>query len=96
MINEDDNRPMAVDAGAERTPPTVIIPKYALRTAIHQAERAVEEMQARIRDAETERDDLARKLGAQQDMIDRLTGERDYRTRHLRALQSPSNTGTPE
>lgn len=65
---------------------SVQVPRYAVRSALHLAERSVDEINAKLRDAETERDDLARKLGAQQDIVDHLLGERDYRTMHARDL----------
>lgn len=80
---------MAADApmsNCEKAEPGVTIAHSALRTAIRQAEQAADEINARLRDAEQQRDNLARQLGAQQDMVDRLAGERDYRTRHVRAL----------
>lgn len=78
-------RPMS---NSEQAEPGVVIPRSAARTAIRQAEQAADEINARLRDAEQRRDDLARQLGAQQEMVDRLLSEREYRTRHVRNLQA--------
>lgn len=84
--DEADTKASPVTMTAETEPQYVRIPKYAVGTAVRQAKQAVEEINAKLRDAERERDELARKLGSYQDMVDRLTGERNYRTKHVRAL----------
>lgn len=92
-VNEAAERPMVRVDTAETEPQYVRVPLYAASTALRQAEQAVGEIVAKLRDAEAERDDLARKLGAQQDMIDRLSSEREYRTRHVRALTASVEVG---
>ncbi len=71
---------------AERGLPKFAIPRHALRAALEMAENAVNEIVSRIRSAEQERDQLARRIGVQQDQIDRLNGEREYRSRLVRDL----------
>lgn len=82
-VSIEAQRPMS---NSEQAEPGVTIARSALRTAIRQAEQAADEINARLRDAEQQRDNLARQIGAQQDMVDRLLSEREYRTRHVRAL----------
>ena len=98
MDSESDasNRPdgpIVTHAAAQGQPdakrqPTVSIPRHALRIALRQAELAADEINAKLRDAEIERDQLARRLGVQQGIVDRLTGERDYRSLHVRSLEA--------
>ena len=73
---------------ASPSQPAVAVPRHALRTAIRLAEQAAEEIVKRIREAEQERDNLARRVGAQQELIDGLNGEGEYRSRHLLDLQA--------
>lgn len=89
-FNEEAGRPMSrTDTNtATSQEPTVPVRRSTARVALRFAEQAADEINAKLRDAETERDELARKLGAQQDMIDRLQSERDYRSRHVRDLMA--------
>lgn len=92
-VNEEASGPMARTDTTSTMEPTVAVRRSAARTALRLAEQAADEINAKLRDAEVERDELARKLGAKQDMIDRLTSERDYRTRHVRAMIEATETG---
>ena len=71
---------------AEAQRPDAKIPLWALNRVTQQAECAVDETTAQLRDAEKTRDDLARQLGAQQELIDRLQFEMDRRSQLLRQL----------
>ncbi len=75
-----------METNAEKAEPGVMIARHAARTAIRFAEQAADEINVRLRDAEQERDNFARKLGVQQDVVDRLRAEREYRTRHVREM----------
>ena len=86
MHSQDECVMQATTSNSEKAEPGIVLIRRAVSVAIRQAEQAVDEINARLRDAEQQRDDLARKLGAQQDVIDRLTGEREYRSRHVRDL----------
>lgn len=88
---DHDNCKETVNSATEelqplKAEPGITLPAYAARTALKLAEGAVDEINARLRAAEEDRDELVRKLGRQQEMVDRLLSERDYRTRHVRTL----------
>jgi hypothetical protein len=94
MMNQESNEKNAPDgcnnavqANAGRSEPTVAVPAHAAQTSFRQAEAAVNEINARLRDAEQTRDNLARRLGAQQDMVDRLLVELEYLSRHVRLME---------
>ncbi len=76
---------------AERARPTVAVPSHVVGTALRMAENAVNEIVSRICIAEQERDQLARRIGVQQDQIDRLNGEREYRSRLVRELKAATD-----
>ena len=78
------NMQLAMNSSAAE--PGIVLPRHAANEAVKLAERSVDDINALLRDAERQRDELARKLGAQQDMVDRLLGEREYRSRHVREL----------
>ena len=68
--------------------PGVTIPRSALRGALNNAERAVDEIHKLICDRQQERDNYVRKAGAVQEEIDRLRMEHGNRTSHFRALSA--------
>lgn len=76
-------RAESAQASAE---PGVKISAQAARIAALQAEEAVRDTQTRLKDAELERDTLARRLGHAQDKVDRLYDEIEHRTSHARNL----------
>jgi septal ring factor EnvC (AmiA/AmiB activator) len=66
--------------------PGVTIGRSALRAAISDAERAVDDTTNMIQRLETERDEHVRQAGRAQEALDRLRGEHSNRTRHVRNL----------
>ena len=84
-------QPMIKADAPETAKSYVSLPNYTLRTALRQAEQAVNAININLRNTEIERDELARQLGAKQDFIDRLTNEREYLTKHVRELQMTVN-----
>ena len=96
-INEEAGRPMMSRQDTDSTQePNVSVRRSTARVALRFAEQAADEINAKLRDAEIERDELARKLGAQQGMIDRLQSEHDYRSRHVRDLMAVSEADRPQ
>lgn len=68
--------------------PGVTVSVHAARTALRMAEQAVDEINTRLREAEHERDFHARMVGEQQATVQRLTAEREFRTKHVRDLMA--------
>ena len=95
-FKDEAGQPMGQSAINANQEATAAVRRSTVRVALRFAEQAADEINAKLRDAEIERDELARKLGAQQDMIDRLQSERDYRSRHVRDLMAVSEAGRPQ
>ena len=66
--------------------PGVTIGRSALRAAISNAERAVDDTTSMIQRLEVERDDCIRQAWRAQEALDRLRQERADRSRHVRDL----------
>ena len=66
--------------------PGITMRRHTVTTALRLAEQAADEMNALLRAAEQERDNAARRLGDAQRKVDTLSGEREYRSRHVRDL----------
>ena len=64
----------------------VTVFRWAARTALAVAEKAADAVVRQLREAEQERDQLARRVGGLQSRIDALCSERDYHTRLIREL----------
>ena len=64
----------------------VTISRSAQRAALRVAEKAADEVIQQLRDAEQERDQLARRIGSLQARIDALGSDREYHTRLVRGL----------
>lgn len=84
-------RPMAGQAE-----PVTEVHRGTVRTALRLAEQAVDEINTRLREAETERNSHARSVGDLQQKVDRLTAEREYRTKHVRELMDLPGIGRPQ
>lgn len=86
MDNKVDGCGMQSTVNAEKSDPGVTVPGYAVRTALHVAERAADNANRLLRECEQQRDTLARQLGDAQRKADALKGERDYHTSLVRSL----------
>jgi hypothetical protein len=76
------------DTKGNQSEPGITLPCSSAKLALRMAERSVDEINAKLRDAERSRDDLARQVGSQQDIVDRLLSEREYLSRHVREMES--------
>ena len=89
MTHNHDNQAEGQIKASE--PKSVSIPRHVLGMAIRQAESSVDEIQSKIVNVEKERDELVYRLANAQEQLDRLRGELDYRSRHLRMLQAAAD-----
>ena len=81
--SSQDEAPVATSCGVM---PDVTLHRNTLGMALRLAEQAVDDINMKLREAEQVRDDFARRLGSQQGLVDQLTVEREYRSRHVRSL----------
>ena len=83
---DTDGDVMQATSNCAPTEPGVTLRRHTVRAAISVAEHAADESNLRLREAEQQRDDLARRLGEMQRKVDVLLAERENRTRHVRDL----------
>jgi 2-polyprenyl-6-methoxyphenol hydroxylase-like FAD-dependent oxidoreductase len=91
MHDKAEGRPFVDNCADAASEPGVIIPRSALREALANAERALDELHTQIRKLEIDRDNHVRRAGSTQELIDRLRIEADRRTSLVRRLASPKS-----
>jgi len=84
----NQENPVAGEAvvNASQAEPGVTIGRSALRAAISNAERAVDDIMIQIRELEAVRDGHVRQAGKVQSKLDELHQQREGRSRHVRDL----------
>ena len=94
-MNDEKRKPEEYGSGSitaaqqmntSQAEPGVTIGRSALRVAISNAERAVDDTVSMIQRLEVERDDYIRQAGRAQEALDRLRQELADRSRHVRDL----------